>query len=103
MLRAVFRPWRTLVSLAFIAALLWCSFRVQLGRRTFAEHMDRIGQTPEAEELLEGTRSVVNPMLQDMTERLLGEHIEAPTAATHPASAVREAAGPPPLPSGSGG
>ena len=75
----MFRPLRTLISLAFIAALVWCSFNVRLGNRTFSEHIDRIGRTPEARELLEGTRSAVNPALEEATERLLGEHVVAPT------------------------
>jgi hypothetical protein len=79
MLRPVIRPIRTLISLAFIATLVWCSFHVPLGERTFSEHMDRIGRTPEARELLDGTRSTVNPAIEEATDRLLGEHIVAPT------------------------
>ncbi len=60
-------------------ATVWCSFNVELGSGTFANHMDRIGQTPEAEELLDGTRSVVDPMMDEARDRLLGEYIEAPT------------------------
>lgn len=70
---------RGLVSLALIAGVVWCSFRVPLGRRTFAEHADRIGQTPEARELVDSTRQTVTPALQDATDRMLGEYIEAPT------------------------
>ncbi len=72
---------RTLISLAFLAGALWFSFAVELGDRTLAQHIDRIGQTPEARELVEGTRSTVNPMLQEATDRMLGEHIEAPIRA----------------------
>lgn len=90
----MFRPVRTLISLAFIAALVWCSFNVSLGGRTFSEHMDRIGQTPEARELLDGTRSTVNPALEEATDRLLGEHIVAPTDADP--SLPRSAAAPRP-------
>jgi hypothetical protein len=75
----VIRPIRTLISLTFIAALVWCSFHVPLGNRTFSEHIDRIGRTPEARELLDGTRSTVNPAIEEATDRLLGEHIVAPT------------------------
>ncbi len=85
------RLLRPLVSLAFLVGVLWFSFSVKLGGRTFAEHVDRIGQTPEANDLIEGTRSTVNPVLQDATDRMLGEHIEAPTRAepkaTHAATA----------------
>lgn len=88
----MYRLLRPFVSLAFLAGALWFAFSVKLGPRTFAEHIDRIGQTPEATELIEGTRSTVNPVLQEATDRMLGEHIEAPIRApapepTHAASA----------------
>lgn len=70
------------VSLMLLALTVWCAFRVPLGRRTFAEHADRIGETPEARELVESTRGALSPMLEDATQRMLGEHIEAPTAPT---------------------
>ncbi|MCA9653691.1 MAG: hypothetical protein H6712_14400 [Myxococcales bacterium] len=70
---------RPLISLAFLIGMLWIAFSVKLGDRTFAEHVDRISETPEARELLDGTRATVNPVLQEATDRMLGEHIEAPT------------------------
>lgn len=73
---------RTLVGLSLIAGMLWCSFRVKLGQRTFAEHVDRISETPEAREMLDATRREVAPMFEDATDRMLGEYIEAPTDAT---------------------
>lgn len=79
-----------------VAAIVWCSFRVPLGRRTFAEHADRIGETPEARELLDSTRHTVTPMLQDATDRMLGEYVEAPTAT--PSVAKPQAPGAPRLP-----
>lgn len=91
----MYRLVRPLISLAFLGGSLWLAFSVELGGRTFAEHVDRIGQTPEAHELVEGTRATINPVLQEATDRMLGEHIEAPTraeppAATHAAAARRE-------------
>jgi len=70
---------RSLIGLAFLAGLVLCAFEVRLGRRTFAEHVDRIGETPEARELLDGTRAKVTPFVEDATDRMLGEYIEAPT------------------------
>lgn len=85
----VYRVVRPLISLAFLGATLWFAFSVELGGRTFAEHIDRIGQTPEAHDLVEGTRSTINPVLQEATDRMLGEHIEAPThAEPRPATRV---------------
>jgi hypothetical protein len=76
---------RGLIGLALIAAVVWCSFRVRLGQRTFAEHADRIGETPEAREMLDGARNTVTPVLQDATDRMLGEYVEAPTDTAPPA------------------
>lgn len=81
---ALFGFFRSLVALVFLAGLVWCSFRVPLGRRTLAEHVDRIGETPEARELVDSTRSTLLPWVEDATDRMLGEHIEAPTALPAP-------------------
>lgn len=70
---------RTAISVLFISLLVWCSFTVPLGRRTFADHVDRIGQTREARELIHGTRARINPVLDEAKNRLLGEYVEAPT------------------------
>ena len=72
-------PLRTLISVAFLVVFLWAAFTVRLGRLTFAEHVDRIGQTPEATELLDGARSRVAPTLDEVKQRVLGEYVEAPT------------------------
>jgi hypothetical protein len=78
-LGAVFQPLRTVISLAVLAGALWAAFTVDLGGRTFAEHVDTISETPEAEQLVEGTRSRINPALQEVRDRVLGEYVEAPT------------------------
>ena len=78
----MFRPIRTLISLAVLGGVVWFSFAVKLGDHTLAQHFDRIGQTPEARELLEGTRSTVNPVLEEAKGRVLGEYVEAPTDRT---------------------
>lgn len=75
----MFQPLRTAVSLAILAGALWAAFTVDLGGRTFAEHIDTISGTPEAEQLIEGTRSKINPALQEVRDRVLGEYVEAPT------------------------
>jgi hypothetical protein len=80
-------PLRTLISVAFLAILLWAAFTIKLGRFTFAEHIDRIGQTDEAKELLEGTRSRVRPGLEEVKQRMFGEYVEAPTHLAAPVPA----------------
>ena len=72
-------PLRTLISVAFLAMFLWAAFTVKLGRLTFADHVDRIGQTDEAKELLDGARTRVRPALDEVKQRVLGEYVEAPT------------------------
>ncbi len=72
-------PLRTLISVAFLAVFLWAAFTVKLGRLTFADHVDRIGQTEEAKEFLDGARSRVRPALDEVKQRVLGEYVEAPT------------------------
>lgn len=72
-------PLRTLISVTFLVLLLWAAFSVKLGRLTFADHIDRIGQTPEAKELIDGARSRVHPALDEVKQRVLGEYVEAPT------------------------
>ncbi|MFZ6183298.1 hypothetical protein [Nannocystis pusilla] len=74
---------RTLLSLVFLIAILWASCTVKLGAYTLSEHVDRIGETPQAKELLDGTRGRISPMLEDMKQRIFGEYVEAPTRATN--------------------
>ncbi|MEM6993682.1 MAG: hypothetical protein AAF721_24425 [Myxococcota bacterium] len=73
------QPLRALVSLGLLVLLIWAAFKLPLGERTFAEHVDRIGQTPQAQELVDGARSTVNPVIEEATDRVLGEYVEAPT------------------------
>jgi hypothetical protein len=78
----VFRTARALISLTFIALSVWCAFNIKLGSRTLAQHVDRIGQTPEARELMDGTRQTVQPAVDEAHNRMFGEYIEAPTASS---------------------
>lgn len=80
-------PLRTLISVAFLVVFLWAAFTVKLGRFTFADHVDRIGQTDEARELLDGARSRVRPTLEEVKQRVLGEYVEAPTYVAAPPDA----------------
>jgi hypothetical protein len=93
---------------ALLAGCLWAAFAVDLGGKTFAEHIDTISETPEAEELIEGTRSKINPALREVRDRVLGEYVEAPTwipeDQTIPASTLEpsELAARPSAPEGTG-
>ncbi len=75
----VLKPLRALLSLVLLAVLIWAAFKLPLGGLTFAEHIDRIGQTPQAQDLVDGARSTVNPVIEEATDRVLGEYVEAPT------------------------
>ena len=75
----MFGAIRTAISIAFIACLTWFAFSVDLGPRTLAEHVDRISDTQEANELMQGAREKVNPALEEAKQRVLGEYVEAPT------------------------
>jgi hypothetical protein len=76
---AVLRPIRAAISLAVLLGALWAAFAVKLGDKSFAEHVDTISETPEAKQLVDDTRATVNPALQDVRDRVLGEYVEAPT------------------------
>ena len=73
---------------------LWGAFAVDLGDKTFAEHVDTISETPEAKQLVDDTRATINPALAEVRDRVLGEYVEAPTwipepdPATNPTSAA---------------
>lgn len=75
----VFRPLRAAIGVGVLGLLLWAAFAIDLGGKTFADHVDTISETPEAQELIEGARSTVNPALSDVRDRVLGEYVEAPT------------------------
>jgi hypothetical protein len=61
------------------ACPLWAAFAVEIGDKTFAEHIDTISETPEAKQLVEDTRATINPALVEIRDRVLGEYVEAPT------------------------
>lgn len=91
-------PLRTLISVAFLVILLWAACTIKLGRFTFAEHIDRIGQTDEAKELIDGTRSRISPGLEEVKQRLFGEYVEAPTHLATPSSPASSSPSPRPSP-----
>jgi hypothetical protein len=70
---------RSVLGVAFLAGCTWCSFVVPLGDKTFVEHLDAIGDTPEAEALRAGANQALVPSLDELQQRVLGEYVEAPT------------------------
>lgn len=73
------RPIRAAISLAVLLGALWAAFAIELGDKSFAEHIDTISETPEAKQLIEDTRETINPALVEVRDRVLGEYVEAPT------------------------
>lgn len=61
----------------FIAALLisglYAAATVPLGERTLAEHIKAIGQTKEAKDLIEGTKSKLGPAASKLKDSVIGE------------------------------
>lgn len=76
----MFRTLRTICVLGFLVVLLWGAFKVKLGKKTFAEHMDTIGKTKAARELVQGTRATIHPIIDEIKRRMVGEYIEAPAS-----------------------
>lgn len=68
-----------MISVAFVGLCLWGAFSVPLGEKTLADHVDAIGETSEAEQLLDGARNTINPALDEVKDRVLGEQVAAPT------------------------
>lgn len=92
------RSIRTAISVGFVGLCLWGAFAIPLGDKTLAEHIDAIGETPEADALLDGARGTVNPALEEFKDRILGEHVTAPTHLAESPTAADDVA--PPTPPG---
>jgi hypothetical protein len=91
----VFRPIRTAISVLVLGGALWAAFAVEIGDKTFAQHIDTISETPEAKQLVEDTRATINPALVEIRDRVLGEYVEAPTwIADQPAASPAIASSP---------
>ncbi|MGB1015324.1 MAG: hypothetical protein ACPG4T_14410, partial [Nannocystaceae bacterium] len=76
----MFRTIRTLMSLVVLVAVVWWTFTYRIGDSTVAEHLERIGETPEAKGLIDGAKTRIDPVLDEAKQRMIGEYIEAPTA-----------------------
>ena len=63
------------LGVALVALLAFCWFGIthQLGSRTLFEHMHAIGQTKESQELVDGTRQVAGPLVDDVRRRVGGK------------------------------
>ena len=66
----MFRLIKLLISLAALAGFIWFGANVQLGNRTLFGHLQAIGQTREAHELVEGTKDSARPLVEEAGRRL---------------------------------
>jgi len=66
--------------LVVLVAIVWWTFTYRVGDSTVAEHLERIGDTPEAKGLIDGAKTRIDPVLDEAKQRMIGEYIEAPTA-----------------------
>ncbi len=72
----MFRLLRSLVGLVVLAALVVCGATVNLGDRTFFEHVGRIWQSDEAQEMVEGVKEKSGPVV-DRVKRGVTAGVEA--------------------------
>jgi hypothetical protein len=61
------------VSMVALLAFAWFGMTYKLGARTLFEHLHAIGQTKESQELVDGTRQVAGPLVDDVRQRVGGK------------------------------
>jgi len=89
----LFRLIKLLISLAALAGFIWFGANVQLGQRTLFGHLQAIGQTREAHELVEGTKESARPLVEEAGRRLAHRSDSAGTAKDEPSSATAPSPG----------
>jgi hypothetical protein len=66
----MFRLLKLCMSLAAFVLCAWFGATVKLGSRTLFEHLRAIGQTKESQELVDGTKQVAEPLVDDVRRRI---------------------------------
>jgi hypothetical protein len=66
----MFRLLKLCLSLAAFLAFVWFGATVNLGSHTLFEHLHAIGQTKESKELVDGTKQVAEPIVDDVKRRI---------------------------------
>jgi hypothetical protein len=56
-------------SLIALFAFAWFGMTYKLGAHTLFEHLHAIGQTRESQELVDGTRQIAGPLVDDVRHR----------------------------------
>jgi hypothetical protein len=66
----MFRLLKLCLSLAGFLAFAWFGATVPLGDRTLFGHLHAIGTTKESQELVDGTKQVAGPLVDDVKRRI---------------------------------
>ena len=66
----MFRLLKLCMSLAAFVAFAWFGATVKLGSHTLFEHLHAIGQTKESQELVDGTKQVAEPIVDDVKRHI---------------------------------
>ena len=66
----MFRLLKLCMSLAAFVLFAWFGATVPLGSHTLFEHLHAIGQTKESKELVDGTKQVAEPLVDDVRRRI---------------------------------
>jgi hypothetical protein len=66
----MFRLLKLCMSLAAFLVFAWFGATVKLGSRTLFEHLHAIGQTKESQELVDGTKKVAEPIVDDVKRHI---------------------------------
>jgi hypothetical protein len=66
----MFTMLKLLLGLAGFLAFAWFGATVKLGDRTLFGHMHAIGTTKESQELVDGTKQVAGPLVDDVRRRI---------------------------------
>jgi hypothetical protein len=66
----MFRLLKLCMSLGAFVAFAWFGATVKLGSHTLFEHLHAIGQTKESQELVDGTKQVAEPIVDDVKRHI---------------------------------
>jgi hypothetical protein len=66
----MFRLLKLCMSLAAFVLFAWFGATVPLGSHTLFEHLHAIGETKESKELVDGTKQVAEPLVDDVKRRI---------------------------------
>jgi hypothetical protein len=69
----LFRLIKLGVGLIGLAAFAWFGISYKLGELTLFQHLRAIGQTQESQHLVDGTRQVAGPLVDDVRRRVSGK------------------------------